>query len=153
MADDLDGGDLGATYRDKMVRRAASAHTDPASRAQAEEIANAPLERQKFQLLHSISSDKRALAEVEANILAAEAQLLTRKQALSQSNALFMTLPDAAARAPRQRLGANNAVLETKRIIAREIARARKEADVMEMKLNKAKEKNAGVRAQVGESG
>ena len=60
-----------------------------------------------------------------------------------------MTLPDAAARAPRQRLGANNAVLETKRIIAREIDKVKKEAAVVEMKLNKAREKNAGVRASI----
>ena len=140
--EDITGGVKAAEAH--MLRRSASGlHGD------GDKGAGGPLERQKFALLQAITRDKKGVAELEARIAAAEADLLARKQALGQANALFMTLPDAAARAPRQRLGANNAVLETKRIIAREIDKVKKEAAVVEMKLNKAREKNAGVRASI----
>src|SRR4051794_5198648 len=97
---------LGVAESAKMMRRAASAHPDP---KEAEEIANAPLERDKFRLLASVNKDTRALAELEERIAGAQAELLARKQALSQANALFLTMgPEAATRAPSQRIGANN---------------------------------------------
>ena len=111
--------------------------------------ASSSLERDKLALLTSIARDRKAALELESSIAAVQSEILTRKAALGKANALFMTLPDAAAKAPRQRLGANNAVIETVRIIARETDRVRKEGDAVEAKLNKAREKNSNVRASI----
>ena len=135
-----------ANVESTMTRRAGSAHAD---RKMEEEIANAPLERQKFRLLHVSSRDKKTCAELDVRIAAARRLLMERKMRLSNSNALFMTMPDAVTKAPRQRLGAADAVMATKRIIDRELLKVQKETAIMTMKLNKAKAKNNAARAQI----
>jgi hypothetical protein len=96
-----------------------------------------------------MARDKKAKHELEQKIAAAEAKVFERRQRLGEHNALFMTLPDAAARAPKQRLGAAEAVLATKRIVERELAKLRNEAAAKEMKGNKARDRNLHLKAQV----
>lgn len=109
----------------------------------------ASLEKQKFQLLKHIALNNKTKAELEQKIKAAEAKALEKRQRLGEYNALFMSLENANDKAPRQKLGAREAVLGTKRIIDRELNKLSKEAAVTEMKWNKAKDKNIHMRAQV----
>ena len=143
-----DEAEIGAVDVTLTRRTGGGGGTEP-RKAEAEEIANAPLERQKFRLLQASSRDRKTAAELDERLAVAQRLLMERKLRLSDSNALFMTMPDAAARAPRQRLGAANAVLGTKRIIERELSKVHKEAAVMAMKVNKAKAKNGGIRGQI----
>jgi len=109
----------------------------------------ASLEKQKFHLLKQIALSNKAKGELEAKIKAAEAKAFEKRQRLGEYNALFMSLENANDKAPRQKLGAREAVLQTKRIIERELNKLSKEAAVTEMKLNKAKDKNGHMRAQI----
>jgi hypothetical protein len=108
------------------------------------------LEKQKFSLLQQIARDKKLKDELDRKIKVAEAKALEKRQRLGEYNALFMLMGETAnEKAPRQKLGAREAVLGTKRIIERELTRLSKEAAVTEMKLNKAKDKNHHMRAGV----
>jgi hypothetical protein len=109
----------------------------------------ASLEKQKFHLLKQIALSNKAKVELEAKIKAAEAKALERRQHLGEYNALFMSLENASDKAPRQKLGAREAVMGTKRIIERELSKLSKEAAVTEMKLNKAKDKNLHFKHQI----
>ncbi len=109
----------------------------------------ASLEKQKFHLLKQIALSNKAKVELEAKIKAAESKALEKRSRLGEYNALFMSLENANDKAPRQKLGAREAVMGTKRIIERELNKLSKEAAVTEMKLNKAKDKNGHMRTQI----
>lgn len=114
-----------------------------------EDSLSASLEKQKFRLLQQIAKDKKTKTELDARIAEAEQRIFENKQKLGEYNALFMSIEDAATKAPRQRLGAAAAVMGTKRIIERELNKLSKEAAVTEMKWNKQKDKNGHVKGQV----
>lgn len=114
-----------------------------------EDQISASLEKQKMRLFAQIKRDEKTKAELEARIEDATAKILNAKRRLGEYNALFMTLDNAAAKAPAQRLGANAAVMGTKRIVERELHKALKESALAETKLNKQKERNTGMRGQV----
>lgn len=110
----------------------------------------ASLERSKFRLMAETAKHKRTLADLNSKVEEARAKMEARRARLSQYNGLFLRMgPEAAQKAPRQRLGAADAVLGTKRIIERELTRVRKEGDVVNSKLNRAKEHNAKLRASI----
>lgn len=116
----------------------------------ADDMMTQSLEKQKFRLLQQIARDKKVKFELESKLKTAESKALEKKQRLGEYNALFMMMGDNAnEKAPRQKLGAREAVLGTKRIIERELNKLSKEAAVTEMKLNKAKDKNIHLRAQM----
>ena len=71
----------------------------------------ASLEKQKFHLLKQIALSNKAKAELDAKIKAAEAKAFEKRQRLGEYNALFMSLENANAKAPRQKLGAREAVM------------------------------------------
>ena len=77
--------------------------------------------------------------------------MLERRTRLGEYNALFMTLEDSAVRAPRQRLGASGAVAGTRRIIERELGKVGNEIAARTVLLNKMRDRNIGVKAQVDE--
>lgn len=120
----------------------AAAEDDP-------EVAVPSLERQKLKLVHQIARDRSVMTELKQQIELADARIMEHKTRLGEYNALFLTVSDAAKAAPRQRLGATQAVLGTKRIIERELGRLAKEIAIVEMKRNKAKDRNAATRAQI----
>lgn len=96
-----------------------------------------------------MARSKKQIQLLEQKISAAEAMAFSRRQKLSEYNALFMAVDNASDRAPQQRLGAAQAVLGTKRIIERELTKLSKESEVTEMKLNKAKEKILQMKANI----
>ncbi len=114
-----------------------------------EDSISASLEKQKFRLLTQVARDKKTKHELEARIAEAEERILEAKQRLGEYNALFMSIEDAASKAPKQRLGAAQAVMGTKRIIERELNKLFKDAAVTEMKLNKQKDRNGHLKGQV----
>lgn len=108
------------------------------------------LERQKFRLLSETAKYKRQLADVTGKVADARARMEARREKLSKYNALFLRMgPDAAAKAPRQRMGAASAVVETQAIIQRELARVHREGEVIANKLNRARERSAQLRASI----
>ena len=109
------------------------------------------MEKEKVRLSAAAARDARAAAEADASASALSARVDAARTRLGSLNALFARLPDAAARAPRQRLGAREAVLSTKRILGRELERLGNERVVAEGRLNRARERNAGVRERVDE--
>ncbi len=88
------------------------------------------------------------MAELEDKIDGSKKEVMNRKMKLGAYSAQFFQL-DEGARASKQRLGAVAAVIETKKIIAREFERLRKEDATTEAKLNTAKEANAQICAQI----
>lgn len=124
----------------------ASAHDNGAT---LEDAISASLEKQKFRLLTQVAQNKKAKSEVEARIVDAEQKIAESRQRLGEYNALFMSIEDAGAKAPKQRLGAAQAVLGTKKIIERELTKLFKDSAVTEMKLNKQKDRNSQSKAHV----
>lgn len=114
-----------------------------------EDSISASLEKQKFRLLTQVARDKKTKNELEGRIAEADERILEAKHRLGEYNALFMSIDDAATKAPRQRLGAAQAVMGTKRIIERELNKLFKDAAVTEMKLNKQKDKNGHSKGHV----
>jgi hypothetical protein len=89
-----------------------------------------------------MAKDEKLKQELEQKIAAAESKVFERRQKLGEYNALFMTLPDASTKAPSQRLGAQMAVLGTRRIIDRELTKLTNDIATQGMKLNRAKDRN-----------
>ena len=116
----------------------------------ADDALTRSLEMQKFRLLSQIAHAKKVKSELETKIKAAEAKALEKQKRLGDYNALFMKIGEEAnQKAPRQKLGAREAVLGTKRIIERELLKMSKECAVTEMQLNKTKARNAHLRHHV----
>jgi hypothetical protein len=109
------------------------------------------LEKEKLRLGGQISRDKRSVEELGKVVEALQANVLAQRAKLGAYNALFMRMSDADVKAPRQRLGAREAVLGTKRIINRELERLENEVVVAEMKLNRSRERNQGIREKINQ--
>jgi hypothetical protein len=124
--------------------------TSPPARTSAAADVLASLERAKFALLADTARQRKALGDLHARCADVRAKVDAQRARLSATNGMFLRLgPAAAARAPRQQLGAAHAVAGTQRIVARELARARNESGAVAAKLNRARERNAGVRAAI----
>lgn len=109
------------------------------------------LEKEKLRLSTLITRDARTVDDLEKHATLLQTNVLAQQQKLGSYNALFMRMPDADTKAPRQRLGAREAVLGTKRIINRELERLENEVVVSEMKLNRSRERNQGIREKINQ--
>lgn len=109
------------------------------------------LEKEKLRLSAAITRDKRTVDDLEKHVTLLQSHVLAHRSKLGSYNALFMRMPDADSKAPRQRLGAREAVLGTKRIIRRELERLESEVVVAEMKLNRSRERNNVIREKINQ--
>lgn len=109
------------------------------------------LEKEKLRLSAAITRDKRTVEDLEKHVTLLQSHVLAHRSKLGSYNALFMRMPDADSKAPRQRLGAREAVLGTKRIIRRELERLESEVVVAEMKLNRSRERNNVIREKINQ--
>ena len=107
------------------------------------------LEREKARLKAVATRDTKTASDAEAEVAALSERVSAERARLGTLNALFARMPNAAERAPRQALGARDAVLSTKRILSRELERLGNERVVAESRLNRSREKNTGVRERV----
>ena len=103
----------------------------------------------KFRLMQQMGKEKKTKKELEQKIMAMESKVFERRQRLGEYNALFMSLDGAADRAPRQRLGAREAVSGTKRIIDINLHKLQNEIATQGMKLNRARDRNLHLREKV----
>ena len=103
----------------------------------------------KFRLMQQMGKEKKTKKELEQKIMALESKVFERRQRLGEYNALFMSLDGAAERAPRQRLGAREAVSGTKRIIEINLHKVQSELAAQGMKLNRARDRNLHLREKV----
>ena len=103
----------------------------------------------KFRLMQQMGKEKKLKREFEQKIVAMESKVFERRQRLGEYNALFMSLDGAAERAPRQKLGAREAVSGTKRIIDINLHKLSQEKAKLEMKLNRAQDRNLHLKEKV----
>lgn len=99
--------------------------------------------------MQQMGKEKKTKKELEQKITAMESKVFERRQRLGEYNALFMSLDGAAERAPRQRLGAREAVSGTKRIIDINLHKLQNEIATQGMKLNRARDRNLHLREKV----
>ena len=99
--------------------------------------------------MQQMGKEKKTKKELEQKIMALESKVFERRQRLGEYNALFMSLDGAAERAPRQRLGAREAVSGTKRIIEINLHKVQSELAAQGMKLNRARDRNLHLREKV----
>jgi chromosome segregation ATPase len=99
--------------------------------------------------MQQMGKEKKTKKELEQKIMALESKVFERRQRLGEYNALFMSLDGAAERAPRQRLGAREAVSGTKRIIEINLHKLQSELAAQGMKLNRARDRNLHLREKV----
>ena len=99
--------------------------------------------------MQQMGKEKKTKKELEQKIMAMESKVFERRQRLGEYNALFMSLDGAAERAPRQRLGAREAVSGTKRIIDINLHKLQNEIATQGMKLNRARDRNLHLREKV----
>lgn len=133
------------------MERQSSGNQSPSFDAKLKEALamNVSLEREKYRLAEAITRDKKLRTELTQQIMILDAQVTDKRQKLASYSALFIRMKDADEKAPRQRLGAREAVLGTKRIILKELDKLNKEATSTEMKLNRAKERNNILREHI----
>jgi chromosome segregation ATPase len=111
-------------------------------------VENSALEKEKFLLLRNVAQDNKLIAILDERIVAVKSEVMSRKVRLGDYNAQFFQ-DDEGARANKQRLGAVAAVIETKKIISRELERLSAEEANTATKLDTAKDANAQVTALV----
>jgi hypothetical protein len=103
----------------------------------------------KFRLMQQMGMERKTKKELEQKIFAMESKVFERRQKLGEYNALFMSLDGAAERAPRQRLGAREAVSGTRRIIDINLHKLQSEISTQSLKLNRARASNLHLREKV----
>jgi hypothetical protein len=109
------------------------------------------LEKEKLRIASQITRDERTVEDLEKHVMFLQSSVLGQRAKLGSYNSLFMRMSDADTKAPRQRLGAREAVLGTKRIIDKELDRLENEVVVSEMKLNRSRERNQMIREKINQ--
>ena len=96
-----------------------------------------------------IGKEKKLHREIEAEIRASESNVESRRIRMGEYNALFMTLENAEKKAPRQKLGARDAVAGTRRIVEINLHKLEKEIATQELKLNRARDHNLKLKDRI----
>ena len=89
------------------------------------------------------------MRELEVDIDIVNSRVAARRERMGQYNALFMTMENSEKRAPRQKLGARDAVAGTKRIIEINLHKLEKEIATQDLKLNRARDHNLKLKEKI----